>query len=174
MRIAIVLALALTACTQTATPDMLELRNIRQDNIIPKSTPSTFVSTFKTFCMAFNGDLAAMDRRLRAADYVPLPRNNRGVRTYLVDTRRPAVMLTDTGCVVAAASRTGQTERVQSFVSAEFPDAVAFPAEGWGKDAEQAWILPSRGKAVLFTLRQIGAPEGSRYGFGIIFPPGSS
>lgn len=135
------LALGLTAC-ETTTVDP-EFANIAPWNVVPKSSPSKITEAFGDICLA--DTLADRQRALRQADYIPTRDTGRGVRTYVADTKRPAVMLQGTtGCAVAAQARTGQTNRFIDFVAVTFPTARAVDPATIGPRVEHAWITDDR------------------------------
>ena len=78
-------------------PEALELANIAESNIVPKSSPAQFARAFERFCLDTPAEARA--ETLRAADYVPFApvRASSRVRTFVVDDRRPAVMLAGEG-----------------------------------------------------------------------------
>lgn len=156
---------ALSACASAGdTPyDTFELANIRPSNVIPKSSPASLVGTFRKHCLANLGDGDATARSLVAADYV----ENRRARTatargFVVDDRRPAVMVSDGPdmffCSVIAESRTGQTTRSRSFVAQAFPGAREVDPKPYGRDKEAVWIV-SQAPATLVFLSRSGSPS---------------
>jgi len=144
-------------------PEGFELANIDDANILPKSSPAQFVGAFARFCL----DTADADRpgALRGADYVAFGRARSAsrVRTFVVDDRRPAVMLGGGGdCAVAAEARTGQSARAARLIAERFPAARPIEPGGLGPNAETAW-LSRPGGPVIQTLRQIRPGQPSRY-----------
>lgn len=168
--VALLAALPLAACTTDATPDRLEIANMYPWNVVPKSSPSALVRSFERFCLDGPGSAAALDAPLRRAGYVPLPAQAGRPRTYLVDDRRPDVLVSDSGCMVAAESRTGQTERARRAVAERFPAARPVAPQRVGRNVEDAWLLPAPDGRVVFTLRQIEGSARSRYGLGMTWP----
>jgi len=154
------------------TPDMVELGNIRASHVIPKSSPRQMVKAFDSYCMAPSP--AASKAALRKDDYVQTKDTGNGVETFVVDDRKPAVMLVQskrkTGCAIVVEARTGQTNRVLDYVNATFPKARALAPSSIGKKTEHAWIAQDGTGAVLFTQRSeslVGAPT---YLFGVSRP----
>jgi hypothetical protein len=131
------MALGLAACNPVAqsnpaapavSPELYEFANMRQSNIIPKSSPSAFVRAFDSFCLQGGKTAAAVAQKLRAKDYVAAPRLPGSQQTaFVVDDSRPMVVVADNGkfCAVAARSRTGQTAKVRAFVARRFGSAPA-------------------------------------------------
>lgn len=129
------LAVGLAACTPVASPqtavpaagpELYEFANIRQSNIIPKSSPTAFVRAFDSFCRQGGTSAAAVARKLRAKDYVAAPRAAGSQQTaFVVDDTRPMVVVSDNGrfCAVVATSRTGQTAKARAFVASHFASA---------------------------------------------------
>ena len=144
-------------------PEGFELANIAESNIVPKSSPAQFVGAFGRFCL----DTAEADRpaALRGADYVafaPVRAASR-VRTFVVDDRRPAVMLGGRGdCAVAAEARTGQSARAARLIAERFPGASPVEPARLGPNVETAW-LSRPGGPVILTMRQIRPGLPSRY-----------
>ena len=157
---ALAAAIGLSACmSQPPTSDAYELANIYADNVVPKSTPARFVAAFERYCLDHDG--TGLDAILRADDYVPVPRRaGAKVQSWVVDDRRPAVMLLDdrAGCSVAAEARTGQTTEVQALVARRYPGARSLDPTDVGRNVEQAWAVPGEPGVILFTQR-IGTPH---------------
>lgn len=151
-------ALLLSACTSNVPADSYELANIEAGNIIPKSSPTAFVTAFETFCLPGVDDPAALPGHLRAADYVEFPeQGERPFRMFVVDDRRPAVAIAVTAdgvfCGVTAESRTGQTTRVQASVAENFPAAMPVDPATVSRKAEQVWSVGGASPMTIFTLR---------------------
>ncbi|MBD3764961.1 MAG: hypothetical protein IE927_09560 [Rhodobacterales bacterium] len=142
-------------CTApTVAPDTAELRNIRDSNIVPKSPPARLASTFAAVCLDGPADRDAAAAALRAMDYVEWPGAGDGMRSFVVDDSRPAVMLDGAGraCAVAAQARTGQTERLRRLIADRFPAARALsPPPG----TSEAWATGDGG---LIALRRTAPP----------------
>lgn len=168
---AVVMTATVSACFGNS-PDAVELSNIRESNIVPKSSPTSFVSTFEKMCLGPINSKSGFETTLRNASYVPTrPRNARGFRTYLVDDRRPAVVTqeqtTHRACAVLAVARTGQTQRVRNAVPRLFPNAkAASPSKV--KGAEQVWIEPDAPERLIYTSRDKKIPSGASYRLAII------
>lgn len=144
--------LALAGCSADGvSSDTAELRNMWRGNLVPKSSPALMVNAFDRFCTTGPRDDAA----LRAAGYVPLPERTPGARAYVIDDSRPAVAVSDTMCLVQAASRTGQTTRFQNYVTATYPGAREIDPEPLGANIEQAWSLPTNPPALIATERTV-------------------
>lgn len=144
--------LALTACARDLTAEQFELDNIRSWNEVPRSAPSQFVKAFGAYCLAPSLDGAR--QALRQSDYAQVKTRGANIEAYLVDDTKPAVMLlsgSDYGCAVVAKSRTGQSNRVEGFVAAEFPSAMAVDPSSVGRKVERVWHVPGTG--TLFTQR---------------------
>lgn len=111
------------------------------------------VSAFKTICLAKNSD--EQQKRLQRAGYLKTRETGRGVRTYVVDNRKPAVMLRETNgakaCAIGAEARTGQSQALRALVVSEFPDATPIDARNISNSAEAAWATPNG--AVLYLDR---------------------
>ncbi len=133
--------LVLGGCTAGAvSSDAAELNNMWRANLVPKATPSQMVRTFDRFCVNGSRDMAQAERDLRAAEYIPLPNSRTpGARAWVEDDEAPAVALSDAMCVVAASSRSGQTDRFQRYVADTFPQARAVDPAPLGNTIEQAW-----------------------------------
>ncbi len=137
---AIGLACAALAGCESTTRDP-EFASMAETNIVPKSSPSNIIATFKNICLA--GSLAEKQTRLRKAEYIEKRDLGRGVSTYVVDNSNPAVMLFgNSACGVAAEARTGQSNRYTDYVAETFPMARAFNPKTIGPRAESAWITP--------------------------------
>lgn len=162
-------ALALGGCASAAgTPERLELANMNPGNVVPKSSPAQLVAAFERFCL--DTDAAAAPAALRRSDYVEVPRRTGGmVRSFVVDDRRPAVMLSDAGraCAVAAASRTGQTERLRGMITRRFPGATPVDPARIGAQTEQAWVVPGARGGIVFVQRLTAPAQPSRLILGI-------
>jgi len=150
----------LAACVGgTPSPEAYELANIYADNVVPKSTPARFTRAFERYCL--DDTTGEIDARLRADNYVPVPRRDDArVQSWVVDDRRPAVMLLDggAGCSVAAEARTGQAAGVRALVARRFPGATPIDPATVGADGEQAWAVPDKTGSILFNQR-IGTPH---------------
>lgn len=163
--------MALSGCL-ASTADEVELSNMRLWNAIPKSTANQFVTAFADLCAAPIKSGAAFEATLRAADYVPTGRPDaRGTQVFLVDDRRPAIMVRDTtgvrACGVAARARTGQRQRVNDDISTIFPGAREVPADRV-EGAEQVWLDTRAPGRVIFTSRDTGGLTGGGYRLSVI------
>lgn len=154
--LAALLALLLAAgcAAPTVPPDTAELRNIRDSNIVPKSPPARLAATFETVCLDGPTDPNAAAAALRSMDYVEWPGAGDGMRSFVVDDSRPAVMLDAAGraCAVAAQARTGQTERLRRLIADRFPAARALPPP---PGTSEAWATGDGGT---ITLRRTAPP----------------
>ena len=178
--VAVSAAVLASGCTlREAAPEEIELANMRPSNVIPKSSPRQFVSTFEQFCTDMLDTPDRRDALLRAADYVPTtsrPRN--GARLYLVDDRRPAVIVIASpgsiGCTVMAEPRTGQTDEVRRWVAREFPAATArAPSQvGPGGAAEEVWTFPTGAGQLgsIFTMRDGPFEPDPQYTISVVVP----
>lgn len=170
---ALLAAMTLCACdTDGVSPDAAELANIGNRNVVPKSTPAAFVSAFNQFCVTGERDVQSREMRLRRAGYVSaISRPDNGIELFLVDDRRPAVVLSDTMCLVQAVSRTGQTERARRYIADTFPDARRLDTDQFEKEVEDAWRVAS--DAIVTTLRTKEPTPTSRYAL-VYFTPASA
>ena len=165
---ALLCAAACTPSWEGYTPEMFELANIKDSNVVPKSAPRTFVAAFDTHCVAKMNAFDSIPEGLRAANYVQMPRvvpaqaTQTRVQMYAVDDKRPLVMLSSDGappvCAVAAASRTGQTAAVDRYVAATFPNATALDPARIGKTTERAWLTGTNPNRLVTTTRK-GRPN---------------
>lgn len=139
-----------------AIPNRAELLNFRPSHIVPKTSPTAFVTAFRRYCLA--GDSATAQGRLRADDYIPTRAFGRD-DVYVVDDRKPMVMITDDGCAIRAASRAGQTNAVADFLATQAAEPVD-PARTGAPGAESAWLLSDPAPAlVLQTRTRLSARE---------------
>lgn len=155
----------LGACGGPWTAEDFEVANMRPSNLVPKSSPRSFVATFERHCLDRLEAPPTIGPSLLAADFVRAP-DGRGARMgpgrelYVVDDRRPSVMLErspgKTFCGVTAASRTGQTARARRAMAAR-PDAVPVSAAAPGPRMEAAWRLWPDGRTLVFLQRR-GTP----------------
>ncbi len=123
-------------------------------NQVPKATPAQMVATFDRFCVNGSRDTAQAERDLRAAEYIPLPNSRSpGARAWVEDDEAPAVALSDSMCVVAASSRSGQTDRFRRYVADTFPRARAVDPSPLGKTIEQAWEVDAPAPFLIATER---------------------
>lgn len=138
--------------------DRYELSSMRPSHVVPKSSPAQVVRVFRQICAEHAGAPAATPDRLRAAGYVEAPTRGAG-RSFVVDDRRPLVMLADHAggphCAVAAISRTGQTRAVADMVAADYPGARPTDPGPTGPGTESAWAVGQG--LTLYTMRS-GAP----------------
>jgi hypothetical protein len=159
--LAAVLLLAACAGGAKAAPEIHELANIDDWNLVPKSSPARFVAGFERFCLDTPPLPATVAAALRGADYVPVPeRRADGVTTFVVDDSRPMVMLlaNGRGCAVAAESRSGQTERLRAMVGRRFPEATSIDPALVGRNTETAWLAPGPNGGIVFVQR-LGTPS---------------
>lgn len=156
-------ALLLSGCTADLTADDYEVRNMNPDNIVPKSSPKAFIAAFESFCLDPQSR-AAVRAKLRANDYVPAPRKLGAMEVWVVDDRRPAVLLNDKDCAVLAESRTGQTERVKALVGDRFPEAAPVTDPRF----ENLWQVEDADRRTLIFIRRIQPNQAqSQYMLGI-------
>jgi len=134
-------------------PDAAELANIRESNIVPKSSATAFVKTFDKFCVSGPQAPATKEALLRDAGYVPLRRVRNGVRSFASDDRRPAVIFSDRLCMVQVRSRAGQTNRVRRYVQDSFPKALAQSTKLNSRSFEELWKVSDRPAAMVGTRR---------------------
>jgi|GEM_PF-987652 len=153
------------------TAEVYELANIRAGNVVPKSSPATLVATFEKYCLEGSHAPARISRALRAADYVAVPKGKPGpITAFVVDDSRPMVMLADDGrsCAVAAASRTGQSARIQSMIASRFPQAQALDPPEVGANTELAVHVTGANAGVIFVQRLAPTVSHSRLILGIV------
>ena len=151
------------------SPDEAEVANISRAHVVPKSAPAAFVKAFDRFCANAPDSASALEADLRGSNYVPYrSKPRKGVQVWVVDSKRPAVGVSETMCLVQARSRTGQTERVRRYVADTFPDARPTAPAPFGRDIEQAWALP--GNRILATRRHVETGNISTYAL-ILFHP---
>lgn len=158
--------LALTACGPDIDSDTAELATIYPWNVLPKSSPTALRQTFDRYCVNGPTSPAALEARLRAAGYVRM-KHTGAAQVYLVDDRRPAVVLSDRLCGARATSRTGQTEEINTYVARTFPKARSVSTETIDAEVEQAWAIEG---GMIATTRSRWV--GNRAAFGVlIFRP---
>ena len=156
------MVLALSGCVAAtpSSPELIELSNIDPAYIVPKSSPAQLVSAFGRYCLADTLDGAR--QALRKGDYIQKPRRGRSaMQAYVVDDRKPAVLLSGQAerfnCVVLAQARTGQTNRIEDFVTASFPKVVKTDPARLGARTERAWLAAGPNGGIVFTRR--GGPR---------------
>lgn len=158
------LPLALAACGAHSA-DTYELQTMRQSNIVPKSSPAQFATTFERYCLDHRGTADALVARLRSAGFVEVP-GNRRLRRFVVDDRRPAVLWRAGRdrfeCGVGAISRTGQTQRVRDVMDDLGARPIAPPP-----NAEEAWMLDG---TTIFSGRGLSLDGATRYSLMLMRP----
>lgn len=163
---AVAAILMLGACEsgQERSSDFYELTNIRTRNVLPASPPAAFVDTFRTYCAETfmeAGNDENIATALRAANYVEGQGGLKGIRAFVVDDRRPAVMFKRVQgglfCGVSAKARTGQTAHVQRYIQEAFPQARRVDAHSISASAEDVWLIAQHPLTLIYTQRQ-GAP----------------
>ena len=163
----------IAACTPTVSPDnaeLLELANIRESNIVPKTSPTRLVSTFRDYCIETGAEPGRVAAVLKASDYNEVPtRASDPVRLFVVDDTRPAVLVMrkGRGCAVAAESRTGQTSRIERMVASDFPGATRLDPQRLGQSVERAWAVTGKTEGVIFVQRIVPPADASRLILGI-------
>lgn len=169
---ALAAATIVAGCAAVApTPDEAELRNMDADNIVPKSSPAQLVAAFEYFCL--DTAPAALPVALRRADYVEVPRWGAArMRSFVVDDRRPVVMIAADGraCAVGATARTGQTERLRAMVARRFPDALPVDPARIGASTDEAWAISGDMVGILFVQRPFDPARPSQLILGIQRP----
>ena len=165
------LMVSIGACTNAVNRrETDELENIWRTNVIPKTTPEQFVAMFRKTCLANIDAPERLDGILRDNDYVEM-RGQAGFRTFVVDTPKPLIAIksehTVRHCYAAAEARTGQSARVNDFVS-ELPGARAVDPAASGLPAEQAWLVGPGNRTMIYTLRNGSTFDDPRYVLGII------
>ncbi|MBA86276.1 hypothetical protein ACSSNL_07385 [Thalassobius sp. S69A] len=169
----LILTMLVAGCVEPDLgPDAAELANIRKSNIVPKSSASAFVKTFDKFCVTGPAAPAAKEALLRDAGYVPLRAPINGARAFVSDDRRPAVAFSDRSCMVYARSRTGQTNRVNRYMRATFPQAVALDPATAGRSFEQVWQVSDSPAALVGSSRHNDGGNRTRFALSY-FRPGS-
>lgn len=106
------------------TAELYEFANMRESNLVPKSSSAALVKAFEKFCFDSGRDAKAVAKKLRAADFVAAPNTSaNGQTAFVVGDTRPMVVISDDGrfCAVVAQSRTGQTARIRSMIDRRFP-----------------------------------------------------
>lgn len=151
--LSISILLLVAACGQPIGSDQAELRNIKPYNRVPKSSPTQFVKAFDRFCLSPVNGLETRESRLRKASYVPTQTGE--LKVFLVDDRRPAIVLGKHICSARALSRTGQTEKLQVYIASNFPNARPLDPSAFGHDVEQAWRISSPIPAFIATERTL-------------------
>ena len=137
------------------TPEVLEIANMRLSNVVPKSSPAALVQNFERFCLG-GSTPASIRAALRASDYVEAPSlQPNGVTAFVVDDRRPMVMLDDAGllCAVGAQSRTGQTARIHRMINSRFPNADVLDPASISTNTEYAVRVGGAGGDIIFLQR---------------------
>lgn len=163
----------LSACGPLQGSDQAELRNIKPSNQVPKSSPAQLVRTFDRFCMSPQVDRAELEDRLRDANYAPTRRATTGKpQVFLVDDRRPAVVISDRACSVRALSRTGQTKRVGDYVMSNFLKAKPLDPGKVGHNVEQLWMVSAPERALIATERTMTLDGYTEYALTIFRPLG--
>jgi hypothetical protein len=130
-----------TANRIPVTPEVLELANMRLSNVVPKSSPAALVRSFEQFCLSQKRMPVDIKAALRSADYVEAPSvEPNGTTAFVVDDRRPMVILGDDGqlCAVGAQSRTGQTARIHRMINRRFPEAQVLEPASVSNNTEYA------------------------------------
>ena len=136
--------------------DTAELANLRPWFEVPRSSPTAFVAVFDRFCVKGPHDMAKLDKKLRAAGYVPNPNpRDPSTRAYLVDDSRPAIAVTPNACLVRAKARTGQADRFDRYVQAQLPKARPVSPRSLGRRIEKAWLLDGPSPSVIGTIRSV-------------------
>lgn len=145
----------LAACGPEPGPETIELRAMPPALAVPATAPAALVASFESLCLDGPRAPDALAQRLRATDYVEAPqRGAGGMRSFVVEDRRPMVMLSadGTACAVAARARSGQRARIDAMMARRFPDAPAVTVAG----AEIAWHAgPPQG---VILLRRVNHP----------------
>lgn len=152
----VVLVLSGCVAASPSSPELIELSNIKPSHIVPKSSPAQLVSAFRRYCLADTLDDAR--QALRKDDYIQKPRRGRSaVHSYVVDSRKPAVLLSGEAerfnCAVLAEARTGQTSRIEDFVTAGFPKLAEADPARLGPRTERAWLAAGANGGIVFTKR---------------------
>ncbi|MEM9438220.1 MAG: hypothetical protein AAGA15_14375 [Pseudomonadota bacterium] len=149
--------LALTACSEalTTNPDLAELQNIDRDRAIPKATPARLVNTFREVCVEGPAAYEAKEALLRDLSYVPArPLDDGASQLFVVDDRRPAVVLTQSMCMAVAEARTGQSERFEDYVAATFPAARPLDPASFDRNIEKAWQVSTPAPGIVASQRE--------------------
>ncbi|MEO1025279.1 MAG: hypothetical protein AAFX07_06955 [Pseudomonadota bacterium] len=153
-RALLILAISvLVGCAGPTTTDQTELLNIKLSNRLPKSSPSQFVAAFDKYCVEEKSP-SARESLLRNANYVPVaPKRPNEPQVFPVDDRRPAVVVSDRLCSVRALSRTGQTQRLSSYIEEKFQIFQPLPRNFVGSEVEQLWQIADYKPALIATDR---------------------
>lgn len=141
----------LTGCNATKiTPDQAELSTISPAFIVPKSSPGEVSFAFRTYCLNGPRDRSRMEEKLRNADYIPTRAARPGhMQIFVVDSRRPAIALKDTSCMVRAVSRTGQREKIVDYIARELPGAQPIRVDQF----EDTWVTTTPEPGIIATER---------------------
>ncbi len=149
-------ACILSGCDPQYDAREAELRNFKPTHLVPKSSPAALVKAFDTYCIEGPKSPSELRKKLESAGYVAYTAQPRdGVHSFVVDNKRPAVLITSDGCAVAAASRSGHTERLRSYVASTFPNAKTIDPAPLGDQIEDAWVVPTEPKRVVATQRSL-------------------
>ena len=168
-------ALAGAGCSEAVTtdPDQAELRNIYHVYGVPKSSPSQLVNTFSAVCVDGPASRADKEETLRDLSYVPVREWVPGEsQLFVVDDRRPAVVLTQKMCMALAEARTGQSERFEDYVESSFKGARPLNAESFARNIERAWQVDAPRPGIVASQREPYQAI-TRYGL-IFFSPGAT
>ena len=152
----------LSACAGPWSAEEFEVANMRPSNLVPKSSPASFAGTFERHCLDRLDAPETIGPSLLAADYILAPGARRaGHELYVVDDRRPSVMVAPTPagtfCGVIVSSRTGQTARARGLVARRFPGASPLDASALEPGTEAAWRVGPDGRTLL-VLKRRGVP----------------
>jgi len=142
-------------CVAT-TSDEIELRNVDWWKVIPKSSPSQLVNAFDRYCFAADGSTA--HARLIDDDYVQVPKRGE-INNYVVDSKKPLVMLSGSGsaygCAVAAEARTGQRNKMITYIEGRSDKSVPVSTTSNG---DTFWQLDANSIAFVKRSGPIGQP----------------
>ena len=162
-------AALLAACTPTLTADQIELNNLDPRNAVPKSSPTQLITALRQYCLEPTPEEATV-AKLRSAGYVEKPTSAGAPRLFLVDDRRPAVVLSEQAgiCLVGFEARTGQTEALRRFAAEIYGTEKGISMnegriEAWAKDDEPIFLIR---RAELSSQAYAGFLRGSRPGRG--------
>lgn len=143
----------LVGCTGSITSDQAELWNIKFGNRVPKSSPSQFVRAFDKFCVEPESP-SAREKLLRKASFIPTkPKRPDKPQVYFVDDRRPAIVISGTLCSARALSRTGQTQRLRSYIETKFRIVRSLQPSSVGPEVEQLWQIDGPARVLIATER---------------------
>lgn len=139
-----------------------ELSNMPEFFMVPPTRPAALVASFRRYCVETPDDIAARSAMLRAADYVPMGGWTDGKRSFVVQDRRPMVILSESGrlCAVRAKARSGQDSAIRREIAGAYPDARVMPAS---ENYDAAWETVPDQREVIALIRTPGGPDENEF-----------